>query len=297
MSTNVNRRKLIKQVLTGSAAIATGAVLPSNILAAVKNQDATQPLKGNIQHSACRWCYDSIPITTLAKNFKQLGMVGMDLVGPSEWKILKENNLISTMCNGAEISLTEGFNTLQYHDKLVKNYIEHINYVADAGYTNLICFSGSKRGMDDETGLNNCVTGLKKIMALAEKRGVMIQMELLNSRVDHKDYMCDRSSWGVELCKRLGSPNFKLLFDIYHMQIDEGDIIHSIQTNHQYYGHYHTGGVPGRNEIDERQELYYPAIMRAILKTGYKGYVAQEFIPADKDPMASLAAAIKICDV
>ncbi len=297
MSTNVNRRKLIKQVLTGSAAIATGAVLPSNILAAVKNQDATQPLKGNIQHSACRWCYDSIPITTLAKNFKQLGMVGMDLVGPSEWKILKENNLISTMCNGAEISLTEGFNTLQYHDKLVKNYIEHINYVADAGYTNLICFSGSKRGMDDETGLNNCVTGLKKIMALAEKRGVMIQMELLNSRVDHKDYMCDRSSWGVELCKRLGSPNFKLLFDIYHMQIDEGDIIHSIRTNHQYYGHYHTGGVPGRNEIDERQELYYPAIMRAILKTGYKGYVAQEFIPADKDPMASLAAAIKICDV
>jgi len=297
MSTNVNRRKLIKQVLTGSAAIATGAVVPSNILAAVKNQAASEALKGNIQHSACRWCYQSIPTATLAKNFKQLGMVGMDLVGPSEWKILKENNLISTMCNGAEISLTEGFNTLQYHDKLVKNYIEHINYVADAGYTNLICFSGSRRGMDDETGLNNCVTGLKKIMAVAEKRGVVIQMELLNSRVDHKDYMCDRSSWGVELCKRLGSPNFKLLFDIYHMQIDEGDIIHSIQTNHQYYGHYHTGGVPGRNEIDERQELYYPAIMRAILKTGYKGYVAQEFIPADKNPMASLAAAIKICDV
>ncbi len=297
MSTNVNRRKLIKQVLTGSAAIATGAVLPSNILAAVKNQATTYALKGNINHSACRWCYSDIPTESLAKSFKQLGMVGMDLVGPSEWKILKDNGLTSTMCNGAEISLTEGFNTIQYHDKLVKNYIEHINYVADAGYTNLICFSGSRRGMDDETGLNNCVTGLKKIMALAEKRGVVIQMELLNSRVDHKDYMCDRSSWGVELCKRLGSPNFKLLFDIYHMQIDEGDIIHSINTNHAYYGHYHTGGVPGRNEIDERQELYYPAIMRAILKTGFKGYVAQEFIPADKDPIASLAAAIKICDV
>ncbi len=297
MSTNVNRRKLIKQVLTGSAAIATGAVLPSNILAAVKNQATTDALKGNINHSACRWCYSDIPTESLAKSFKQLGMVGMDLVGPSEWKILKDNGLTSTMCNGAEISLTEGFNTIQYHDKLVKNYIEHINYVADAGYTNLICFSGSRRGMDDETGLNNCVTGLKKIMALAEKRGVVIQMELLNSRIDHKDYMCDRSSWGVELCKRLGSPNFKLLFDIYHMQIDEGDIIHSINTNHAYYGHYHTGGVPGRNEIDERQELYYPAIMRAILKTGFKGYVAQEFIPADKDPIASLAAAIKICDV
>jgi hydroxypyruvate isomerase len=297
MSTNVNRRKLIKQVLTGSAAIATGTAAPLNILAAVKNQAAKETLKGNIQHSACRWCYDSIPTAILAKNFKQLGMVGMDLVGPSEWKILKENNLISTMCNGAEISLTEGFNTLQYHDKLVKNYIEHIHYVADAGYTNLICFSGNRKGMDDETGLKNCVTGLKKIMALAEKRGVIIQMELLNSRVDHKDYMCDRSSWGVELCKRVGSPNFKLLFDIYHMQIDEGDIIHSIRANHQYYGHYHTAGVPGRNEIDERQELYYPAIMRAIVNTGFKGYVAQEFIPADKDPMVSLAAAIKICDV
>jgi hydroxypyruvate isomerase len=297
MSTNVNRRKLIKQVLTGSAAIAAGAVVPSNILAAVKNQATSEALKGNIQHSACRWCYDSIPTATLAKNFKKLGMVGMDLVGPSEWKILKENNLISTMCNGAEISLTEGFNTVQYHDKLVKNYIEHIHYVADAGYTNLICFSGNRKGMDDETGLKNCVTGLKKIMAVAEKRGVMIQMELLNSRVDHKDYMCDRSSWGVELCKRLGSANFKLLFDIYHMQIDEGDIIHSIQTNHQYYGHYHTGGVPGRNEIDERQELYYPAIMRAILQTGFKGYVAQEFIPSDKDALGSLKKAIEICDI
>ncbi len=297
MPSNVNRRKLIKQVLTGSAALATGAVIPSNILAAVKNQTSLTPLKGNINHTACRWCYGGIPIDSLAKSFKQIGMIGMDLVGPSEWKILKDNGLVSTMCNGAEISLTEGFNTLQYHDQLVKNYTDHINYVADAGYTNLICFSGSRKGMDDETGLKNCVTGLKRIMAHAEKRGVMIQMELLNSRVDHKDYMCDKSSWGIELCKRLDSPNFKLLYDIYHMQIDEGDIIRTIQRDHQYFGHYHTGGVPGRNEIDERQELNYPAIMRAIVKTGFKGYVAQEFIPADKDPIVSLTTAIKICDV
>ena len=297
MPSNVNRRKLIKQVLTGSAALATGAVIPSNILAAVKNQTSLTPLKGNINHTACRWCYGGIPIDSLAKSFKQIGMIGMDLVGPSEWKILKDNGLVSTMCNGAEISLTEGFNTLQYHDQLVKNYTDHINYVADAGYTNLICFSGSRKGMDDETGLKNCVTGLKRIMAHAEKRGVMIQMELLNSRVDHKDYMCDKSSWGIELCKRLDSPNFKLLYDIYHMQIDEGDIIRTIQRDHQYFGHYHTGGVPGRNEIDERQELNYPAIMRAIVKTVFKGYVAQEFIPADKDPIVSLTTAIKICDV
>ena len=297
MSSTVNRRKLIKQVLTGSAALATGVVIPSNILAAVKNQTSPSPLKGNINHTACRWCYGGIPIDTLAKNFKEIGMIGMDLVGPADWKILKDNGLTSTMCNGAEISLTEGFNTLQYHDQLVKNYTDHINYVADAGYTNLICFSGNRKGMDDAIGLKNCVTGLKRIMAHAEKRGVVIQMELLNSRVDHKDYMCDKSSWGVELCKQLDSPNFKLLYDIYHMQIDEGDIIRTIERDHQYFGHYHTGGVPGRHEIDERQELNYPAIMRAIVKTGFKGYVAQEFIPADKDPIVSLTTAIKICDV
>lgn len=297
MSSTVNRRKLIKQVLTGSAALATGVVLPTNILAAVKNQTSSTSLKGNINHTACRWCYGGIPIDSLAKSFKEIGMIGMDLVGPADWKVLKENGLTSTMCNGAEISLTEGFNTLQYHDQLVKNYTDHINYVADAGYTNLICFSGNRKGMDDALGLKNCVTGLKRIMAHAEKKGVIIQMELLNSRVDHKDYMCDKSSWGIELCKQLDSPNFKLLYDIYHMQIDEGDIIRTIERDHQYFGHYHTGGVPGRHEIDERQELNYPAIMRAIVKTGFKGYVAQEFIPADKDPIVSLTTAIKICDV
>ena len=301
MPSKVNRRQLIQQVITGSAAIAAGVALPKNVLASLEpsthNVMDTTSLKGKINHSACRWCYGNIALPVLAKNFKDLGMVGMDLVGPSDWKVLKDNGLISTMCNGAEINLTEGFNDPQYHNTLVKNYTDHINYVADAGYTNLICFSGSRRGMDNETGLNNCVTGLKKIMSLAEKRGVMIHMELLNSRVDHKDYMCDRSDWGVELCKRLGSPNFKLLFDIYHMQIDEGDIIRTIQKNHTYFGHYHTGGVPGRNEIDERQELFYPAIMRAIVATGFTGYVAQEFIPKDKDPMASLKKAIDICDV
>ena len=301
MPSKVNRRQLIQQVITGSAAIAAGVALPKNVLASLEpsthNVMDTTSLKGKINHSACRWCYGNIALPVLAKNFKDLGMVGMDLVGPSDWKVLKDNGLISTMCNGAEINLTEGFNDPQYHNTLVKNYTDHINYVADAGYTNLICFSGSRRGMDNETGLNNCVTGLKKIMSLAEKRGVMIHMELLNSRVDHKDYMCDRSDWGVELCKRLGSPNFKLLFDIYHMQIDEGDIIRTIQKNHTYFGHYHTGGVPGRNEIDERQELFYPAIMRAIVATGFKGYVAQEFIPKDKDPMASLKKAIDICDI
>ncbi len=210
---------------------------------------------------------------------------------------LKNYGLESTMCNGAEISLTEGFNDPQYHTLLIDNYTKQIKQVAQAGYTNLICFSGNKRGMDDETGLENCVTALQKILPLAEKLGVVIQMELFNSKINHPDYMCDNSRWGIELCKRLDSPNFKLLYDIYHMQISEGDIIRTITDNHQYFGHYHTAGVPGRNEIDETQELFYPAIMQAIVDTGYKGVVAQEFIPKNNKPLDSLKKSILICDV
>ena len=150
--------------------------------------------------------------------------------------------------------------------------------------------------MDDETGLKNCADGLKKIMSLAEKNNIIVQMELLNSKINHKDYMCDRTPWGVELCKRISSENFKLLYDIYHMQIDEGDVIRTIQDNHQYLGHYHTGGVPGRNEIDETQELYYPAIMNAILKTGFNDYVAQELIPVSTDKLGALKKAVWRCD-
>jgi len=204
------------------------------------------------------------------------------------------------MCNGAEISLTEGFNDKQYHATLLKNYLEHIELVSKAGYKNLICFSGNKKGMDDETGLKNCTEALKLLMLTAEKKGVVIQMELFNSKVDHKDYMCDNTKWGIELCKRIGSPNFKLLYDIYHMQISEGDVIRTISDHHQYFGHYHTAGVPGRHEIDETQELFYPAIMKAIVATGYQGYVAQEFIPTGKtmnDKIAALKKAVNICDV
>jgi hydroxypyruvate isomerase len=297
MATDQNRRNAIKHILAGSAVVAAGPALSAFIPAEKKEKDSMTSLKGNIKHSVCRWCYGGIELNELAAAAKEIGLVGIDLVGPKDWATLKKYDLISTMCNGAEISLTKGWNDKQYHDTLIKNYTEHIELVAQAGYTNLICFSGSRNGMDDETGLKNCTEGLKQIIGLAEKKGVTIQMELLNSKVDHKDYMCDRTPWGVELCKRIGSPNFKLLYDIYHMQIDEGDVIRTIRDHHQYLGHYHTGGVPGRHEIDESQELYYPAIMRAIVGVGHKGYVAQEFIPAAADKLGSLRAAIKICDV
>lgn len=169
--------------------------------------------------------------------------------------------------------------------------------VAEAGYTNLICFSGNRRGMEDTTGLANCAKGLKQIMPLAEKHGIIIQMELLNSKVDHNDYMCDHTSWGAALCDAIGSESFKLLYDIYHMQIMEGDIIRNIREFHPYIGHYHTGGNPGRNEIDKTQELYYPAIMKAILETGYTGHVAQEFIPTWADKIDALKQGVTICDV
>lgn len=294
--TNQSRRTAVKNILTGSAALAASGLSATSAHAKMPGEN-NMPLKNNIKHSVCQWCYGDISVEELCLAVKKIGFSAIDLVGPKDWPTLKKHGIYSSMCNGAEINLTDGFSDPQFHDKLVKNYSEMIPLVAKAGYTNLICFSGSRRGIDDETGLKNAVTGLKKVIGLAEKHKVVLQMELLNSRVDHKDYMCDKSAWGVELCKQLGSENFKLLYDIYHMQIDEGDVIRSIQTNHPYFGHYHTAGVPGRHEIDDQQELYYPAIVKAIVATGFKGYLAQEFLPAKPDKLASLQAAVQLCDV
>ena len=288
----IQRRDLIKTLAVG----ATTAFIGSGFTK-LEAQEVSNQLKGNIKHSVCQWCYPDLSLDELCEVAKEFGLMGIDLIGPSGWDTLKKHDLVSTMCNGAEISLTEGFNDPQYHSELIENYTKHIKLVAEAGFTNLICFSGNKRGMDDETGLQNCVKGLQQILPLAEKLSVVIQMELFNSKVDHPDYMCDNSAWGIELCKRLDSPNFKLLYDIYHMQISEGDIIRTITDNHQYFGHYHTAGVPGRNEIDDTQELFYPAIMSAIVESGYKGVVAQEFIPKNEDPLESLKNSILICDV
>jgi hydroxypyruvate isomerase len=296
MPNQQSRRLAIKNLVAASATIGTAP-----LLASFTTEEKKLPaLKGNINHSVCRWCYNSIPLEEFCAAVKRMGISAIDLVGPKDWPILQKYGLYSSMCNGAEINLVDGWNDKKFHAQLIKNYTEMIPLVARAGYKNLICFSGNKRDKDDETGWRNCTEGLKQIMSLAEKHNVMIVMELLNSKVDHTDYQCDKTAWGVELVKRVGSPNFKLLYDIYHMQIDEGDVIRTIQDNHQYFAHYHTGGVPGRNEIDDTQELYYPAIMKAIVDTGFKGYVAQEFIPkrsTNEERLASLEKAIHICDV
>jgi hydroxypyruvate isomerase len=286
----MTRREAIKSAALGASGT---MILPLTY----SNSAIETPLKGNIKHTVCGWCYPSLSFEELCQVANSIGLVGIDLVGPEGWSVLKKYNLVSSMCNGAEISLTEGFNNKVFHATLIENYLRHIDLVSQAGFTNLICFSGNRNGIDDETGLKNATIGLKKILSYAEKKGVVIQMELFNSKVDHPDYMCDNSAWGIELCQRLDSPNFKLLYDIYHMQISEGDIIRTIQENHSYFGHYHTAGVPGRHEIDETQELFYPAIMQAIHKTGYEGFVAQEFIPTNENPIVSLKRAISICDI
>ena len=259
--------------------------------------NAPSKLNGNIHHSVCSWIYHDIPLDDFCVTLKDMGVNAIDLLGPNDWPTLQKHGITCSMCNGAEISLYEGWNHKEYHDTLVTNYSAMIPLVAKAGYKNLICFSGARKGMDDETGMKNCLEGLSRIMGLAERYNVTLVMELLNSKIDHKDYMCDHTEWGVQMCKMMGSEHLKLLYDIYHMQIDEGDVIRTIRANHQYLAHYHTGGVPGRHEIDETQELYYPAIMRAIVETGYTGYVAQEFVPSVPDKIASLKKCIQICDV
>ena len=296
MSVTFDRRTAIKGILAGTVTLGVS----SELLALANPKDELKLdliLKGKINHSVARWCFNDFDIETLCSEAKKIGITGIDLVGPEDWPTLKKYNLVSTMCNGAELNLVDGFNDQKFHEQLIKNYTKMIPFVAEAGYKNLICFSGNRRGKTDEEGWKNCVLGLQKLIPLAEKHNVILVMELLNSKINHKDYQCSKTSWGVELAKRINSENFKLLYDIYHMQIDEGDVIRTIQENHKYIAHYHTAGVPGRNEIDETQELNYSAIMKAIAETGFKGFVGQEFIPKQKDKIASLKKAIAICDI
>jgi hydroxypyruvate isomerase len=290
-----SRRGALKKIAGTTAAAVIGSSLSNRLSAAETSLDSD--LKGKINHSVCRWCYNSIPLEDLCKAANEIGLTSIELTGPEEWPILKKYGLTSAMPWGAGKGIVDGFNNLQLHDELVKSYTEVIPKAAAAGLTQIICFSGNRKGLDDEKGIENCAIGLKKIMPIAEKYKVTVVMELLNSKVDHKDYQCDHTAWGAALCDKVGSDRFKLLYDIYHMQIMEGDVIATIKKYQKYISHYHTGGVPGRNEIDETQELNYPAIMKAILETGYKGYVAQEFIPKREDKIASLKQGVHICDV
>ena len=292
----MTRRKFIKS--------ATLAAVASPLLTKpAQAEPAAGPakLKGNINHSVCRWCYSKIKLDDLCVAGKEMGLVAIDLLNPPDFETVKKHDLVCSMVSFPTIDglggIGKAFNRTEHHDKLTQAYTQRLQETADAGYQRLICFSGNRAGLDDEAGMKNCEAGIKRILPLAEKLKVTLCMELLNSKRNHKDYQCDHTVWGVDLVKRISSERFKLLYDIFHMQIMEGDICDTIKENHQYFDHYHTGGVPGRNEIDETQELNYPRIMRAILDTGYKGYVAQEFVPKRADPIASLRQGVQICDV
>ncbi|RME96581.1 MAG: hydroxypyruvate isomerase [Verrucomicrobia bacterium] len=299
---SISRRTALNRLAGASAAAAAAAALDRQLAAA---EAAAPALKGRIRHSVCKWCYGDIPLDDFCREVKAIGIRAIDLLGVEDFPTLKKHGMVCSMVSGVPGGIANGLNRIENHDRIVAFFEATAPKVAAAGFRNIICFSGNRRGMSDEEGLENCARGLKRIAAICEKHNVVAVMELLNSKVNHPDYMCDHTAWGVELCKRVGSEHVKLLYDIYHMQIMEGDIIRTIQGDRgrgieaaaPYIGHYHTGGVPGRHEIDETQELYYPAIMRAILETGYQGYVAQEFVPARKDKFASLRQAVQICDV
>jgi hydroxypyruvate isomerase len=263
-------------------------------LAADKPQEQSSKSKGNIKQSICQWCYGSIPLEKLAAEAVKIGYQSIELLTIDQCKAIKPFGLTCAMIRCK--SIPDGLNRKENHDWIEKELRTNIEFAADEKMPNVICMSGNRRGMPDEEGLENCATGLKRVVGLAEKKNVTICMEGLNSKVDHKDYMYDYTKWGVSLVKKVGSPRFKLLYDIYHMQIMEGDVIRTIHDYKEYIAHFHTGGVPGRHEIDDTQELHYPAIIKAILDTGYAGYLGQEFIPK-RDPLQSLAQGFRICDV
>jgi hydroxypyruvate isomerase len=295
MKQYMSRRSALRKVTGGAAALAAAASL-SERLQAAENAVGSK-LKARINHSVCKWCYGKIPLEEFCHSAQEIGLRSVELLEPQDFPTLKKHDLVCAMVSGVPGGITSGLNRLENHDKIVEFFEKTCPIVAEHGYPNIICFSGNRAGMKDEQGLENCAIGLKRIAPIAEKHKVTVCMELLNSKVNHKDYMCDRTPWGVELVKRVGSERFKLLYDIYHMQIMEGDLIATIRSSHKYIGHYHTGGVPGRNEIDETQEINYPAVMQAVIETGFKGFVAQEFIPKRSDAIASLKQGVQICDV
>jgi hydroxypyruvate isomerase len=288
----MNRKEALKTIAAGAGSAISLTAFPNRI-----NMATTSALKGNIRHSACQWCYSSLPLEELARAGKEIGLTSIDLLKPEEWAVVQKFGLTCGMAYANGLGLTKGFNDLSLHGNLLKEYSLNIPKAADAGLKNVICFSGNSNGLSLEQGLENCARGLEPVLKIAARYNITVCMELLNSKVDHHDYQCDHTEWGVKLCDKLGTDSFKLLYDIYHMQIMEGDVIATLTRYAKYIAHYHTGGVPGRHEINETQELFYPAVMRAILKTGFTGFVAQEFIPSGPDKLTALKAAVQICDV
>jgi hydroxypyruvate isomerase len=252
--------------------------------------------KNRIHQSACRWCYKDTPLDQLCAYAAQIGLKGIDLLQPEEYEAPRKYGLICTMGYAGGGTIPDALNRVENHAAIEEGFRTNIPLAAKAGVPNVITFSGNRRGMSDDEGARNTIIGLNRVKKIAEDNGVTICMELLNSKVNHHDYMCDHTDWGVRVMQEVNSPNVKLLYDIYHMQIMEGDLIATIKANIQWLGHFHTGGVPGRHELDDTQEVQWDGVMRGIADSGFKGYVAHEFLPT-RDPFTSLRAAVDLCDV
>jgi hydroxypyruvate isomerase len=293
----LNRRSALKR-MGGGLALSAAAALPSVVRGADEPQAYTAK-NGRIQQSVIHWCFKPMPVEELANHAAKMGLKSVELVAPENWPTLKKLGLICAISSSHGFS--KGFAHKEEHAECLEVLRKQIDLTSEAGFPNIITFSGFRRGISDEEGMKNMVDGLKQIVGHAEKKKVTVCLEMLNSRVNiemkgHPDYFCDKIEMAVEVCKRVGSERMKVLFDIYHVQIMEGDIIARIKQFHPYIGHYHTAGVPGRNELDDTQEINYVPIMKAIAETGYKGYVGQEFIPT-RDKALALNEAVKLCDV
>ncbi len=284
-------------MLAGAAAVVGASSMLSGLPQIARGQTGKIVKNGRIKQSICGGCLRKARLDQeqTAKLLVEMGLAGRDLVGKNEWDVLKKYDLVATMVPGAG-SIKDGLNNKSKHAKFLEDFRANIQAAAEYKWPNVICMAGDRAGIGDEEGMDNCHTILKEAVKIAEDQGVTICMEMLNSKVNHPGYMCDNYPWAFELCRRVGSPRFKLLFDIYHMQIMEGDLIDTIRKNIQYIGHFHTAGVPGRHELDENQEIYYPAVMRAIAEAGYQGYVAHEYSPV-RDAIPSLVQAVTTCDV
>lgn len=299
----MKRREFI--ATTATTAVAAAALAPTTLA----NTGAPQPaagagsspgaeptkLKGRLKQSVCKWCYN-MPLEELCKHAAAIGLKSVELLNPDEWDVTKKHGLTCAVASFVKSNpIPRGLNRVEHHDSIIKELEERLPLVKAAGIPSQIVFSGNRDGQDDKEGIKNCIAGLKRITPLAEQMGVTLVMELLNSK-DHRDHQCDHTSYGVAIVEGVASERFKLLYDIYHMQRMEGDVIDTIRKHIKHIGHFHTGGVPGRAEIDDTQELNYATICKAIVDTGYTGYLGQEFVPR-KDPVASLRAAAIICDV
>ena len=285
----ITRRTLLKSSVVSLAASQV-APLASGLT------QATQPRQGRIRQSVSRWCYQKIPLDQLAEFAARIGLRGVDLLQPEEYEVPRRYGLVCAMGYAGAGEIKNALNRVENHASIEQAFRTNIPKAAKASVPNVITFSGNRAGMSDEEGARNTIAGLNRVKKIAEAHGVTICLELLNSKHNHPDYMCDHTAWGVRVVEEVNSPNVKLLYDIYHMQIMEGDLIDTIRKNIQWIGHFHTGGVPGRHELDNSQEVQWEGVMKAIAEAGFNGYVAHEFVPTG-DPLESLRKAADLCDV